>query len=84
MLCFFVLSYSEELLGYAERREAIGRWGASFIQGKIVFLVSLGYFRQFHGIREGTIIAAFGVGKILSLYDPLKPSLLRFLRKSEA
>ncbi len=35
--------------------------------------ISLVYFRQFHGIREGTVIAAFGVGKILGLYDPLKP-----------
>lgn len=45
----------------------------------IALCISLVYFRQFHGIREGTIIAAFGVGKILSLYDPLKPALFRFL-----
>ena len=31
----------------------------------IALILSLVYFRQFHGIREGTIIAAFGVGKIL-------------------
>ena len=36
------------------------------------------------GIREGTLIAAFGVGKILALYDPLKPAVLRFLRGAQA
>lgn len=50
----------------------------------IALVISLVYFRQFHGIREGTVIAAFGVGKILSLYDPLKPALLRFLHGIEA
>ena len=48
------------------------------------FQRSLVYFRQFHGIREGTIIAAFGVGRILSLYEPLKPAVHRFLRGAEA
>lgn len=46
----------------------------------IALILSLAYFGQFHGIREGTFIAAFGVGKILALYDPLKPTVLRFLR----
>lgn len=50
----------------------------------IALILSLAYFRQFHGIREGTIIAAFGVGKILSLYEPLKPAVHRFLRGAEA
>ncbi len=50
----------------------------------IALILSLVYFRQFHGIREGTIIAAFGVGKILSLYEPLKPAVHRFLRGAEA
>ena len=50
----------------------------------IALVISLAYFRQFHGIREGTVIAAFGVGKILSLYAPLKPVLLRFLHGAEA
>lgn len=50
----------------------------------IALVISLAYFRQFHGIREGTVIAAFGVGKILSLYAPLKPALLRFLHGAEA
>ena len=50
----------------------------------IALILSLVYFRQFHGIREGTIIAAFGVGRILSLYEPLKPAVHRFLRGAEA
>ena len=50
----------------------------------IALVISLVYFRQFHGIREGTVIAAFGVGKILGLYDPLKPSLFRFLHGAGA
>lgn len=50
----------------------------------IALIISLIYFRQFHGIREGTIIAAFGVGKILGLYEPLKPALFRFLRAQRA
>ena len=50
----------------------------------IALILSLVYFRQFHGIREGTIIAAFGVGKILSLYEPLKPAVHRLLRGAEA
>ena len=45
----------------------------------IALAISLAYFRQFHGIREGTVIAAFGVGKILSLYEPLKPHLHLFM-----
>lgn len=45
----------------------------------IALAISLLYFRQFHGIREGTVLAAFGVGRILALYDPLKPMLHRFL-----
>lgn len=50
----------------------------------IALVISLAYFRQFHGIREGTVIAAFGVGKILSLYDPLKLPLTRFLHGARA
>lgn len=50
----------------------------------IALIISLVYFRQFHGIREGTVIAAFGVGKILSLYDPLKQPLLHFLHGEKA
>lgn len=46
----------------------------------IALVVSLVYFREFHGIREGTVIAAFGVGKILGLYAPLKPALFKFLQ----
>lgn len=45
----------------------------------IALVISLVYFRQFHGIREGTVIAAIGVGKILSLYAPLKPKLHNFM-----
>ena len=33
----------------------------------VALALSLVYFREFHGIREGTVIAAFGVGKILGL-----------------
>ena len=33
---------------------------------------------------EMELIAAFGVGKILALYDPLKPAVLRFLRGAQA
>ena len=50
----------------------------------IALILSLFYFRQFPGIREWTIIAAFGVGRILSLYEPLKPAVHRFLRGAEA
>ena len=49
----------------------------------IALAISLAYFRQFHGIREGTVIAAFGVGKILGLYEPLKPALRSFLHGTE-
>lgn len=49
----------------------------------IALVVSLVYFREFHGIREGTVIAAFGVGKILGLYAPLKPALFKFLQMSQ-
>lgn len=47
----------------------------------IALVISLIYFRTFHGIREGTVIAAFGVGKILSLYEPLRPQLKKFLNE---
>lgn len=50
----------------------------------IALIISLAYFRQFHGIREGTLIAAFGVGKILGLYEPLKPAVFRFLQGKQA
>lgn len=45
----------------------------------IALVLSLLWFRQFHGIREGTVIAAFGVGRILACCDPLKPALHRFM-----
>lgn len=45
----------------------------------IALVLSLLWFRQFHGIREGTVIAAFGGGRILACYDPLKPALHRFM-----
>ncbi len=51
---------------------------------RIALILSPAYFGQFHGLREGTLIAAFGVGKILALYDPLKPAVLRFLRGAQA
>ena len=50
----------------------------------IALAISLAYFRQFHGIREGTVIAAFGAGNILGLYEPLKPGLHRFLHGERA
>ena len=50
----------------------------------IALAISLAYFRQFHGIREGTVIAAFGVGKILGLYEPLKPRVHQFMYGREA
>lgn len=50
----------------------------------IALVISLIYFRQFHGIREGTVIAAIGVGKILSLYAPLKPKLHNFMYAPKA
>lgn len=50
----------------------------------MALIISLAYFHTFHGIREGTVIAAFGVGKILSFYEPLKPRLKRFLNGKEA
>ena len=46
----------------------------------IALAISLACFGRFHGIREGTLIAAFGVGRILGLYQPLRPALRRFLR----
>ena len=49
----------------------------------IALVIALVYFRQFHGTREGTVIAAFDVGKILSLYEPLKPALPSFLGGTE-
>lgn len=45
----------------------------------IALVISLLYFREFHGIREGTVIAAFGVGKILGLYGPLKEKVENFI-----
>lgn len=48
----------------------------------IALVISLAYFRQFHGIREGTVIAAIGVGKILGLFEPLKLRVNAFLAGS--
>lgn len=45
----------------------------------IALAISLLYFHQFHGIREGTIIAAFAVGKVLGLYTPLKQQLINLI-----
>ncbi len=45
----------------------------------IALVISLVYFKQFYGIREGTIIAAFGVGKILGFYEPLKQKVYNFI-----
>ena len=45
----------------------------------IALVIYLAYFKQFHGIREGTVIAAFGVGKILGFYEPLKPKVHNFM-----
>lgn len=49
----------------------------------IALIISLLYFKQFHGIREGTVIAAFGVGKILGFYEPLKPKVYNFMYGSK-
>lgn len=49
----------------------------------IALIISLVYFKQFHGIREGTVIAAFGVGKILGFYEPLKPKVYNFMYGQE-
>lgn len=49
----------------------------------IALIISLLYFKQFHGIREGTVIAAFGVGKILGFYEPLKSKVYNFMYSSK-
>lgn len=49
----------------------------------IALIISLLYFKQFHGIREGTVIAAFGVGKILGFYEPLKPKVYNLMYGSK-
>lgn len=49
----------------------------------IALVISLVYFKQFHGIREGTVIAAFGVGKILGLYGPLETKIYNFMYKQK-
>ena len=41
--------------------------------------LSLLWFREFHGIREGTVIAAVGVGVIIGWLTPVKRRLLAFL-----
>lgn len=46
----------------------------------IAALTSLCYFHGFHGVREGTVLAAIGVGKFLGLFTTLlKPQLGLFL-----
>lgn len=42
-------------------------------------IISLIYFREFHGIREGTVIAAFGVGKILGMFSSLQKRVNKFI-----
>ena len=37
-----------------------------------------------NNILLSILFAALGVGEILSLYDPLKPALLRFLHGAQA
>lgn len=49
----------------------------------IALVISLVYFKQFHGIREGTVIAAFGVGKILGFYEPIKEKVNNFMYGSK-
>lgn len=49
----------------------------------VALVISLLYFKQFHGIREGTVIAAFGVGKILGFYEPLKSKVYNFMYSSK-
>ena len=45
----------------------------------IALALSLLWFREFHGIREGTVIAAVGVGVIIGWLTPVKRRLLAFL-----
>lgn len=45
----------------------------------IALVLSLLYYREFHGIREGTVVAAAGVGIIIGWLAPLKRWLFRVL-----
>ena len=56
------------------------QWNIPFHRVKIGFdctvsilalVISLAYFHTFHGVREGTVLAAIGVGKFLGLYAKL-------------
>jgi len=46
----------------------------------IALVISLICFRDFHGIREGTLISAFCIGKILGLMMPLRKKVGAFLQ----
>lgn len=45
----------------------------------VALIISVVYFKQFHGIREGTVIAALGVGKILGFYEPIRYKVKNFV-----
>ncbi len=48
----------------------------------IAAVISLGYFRYFNGVREGTVLAALGVGKFLGIFTTLfQHKLQRFVEK---
>lgn len=50
----------------------------------IALVLSLTFFHGFHGVREGTVFAAIGVGKFLGLYAKLfRLSLNRFMERPE-
>ncbi len=51
----------------------------------IALALSLGFFHGLHGVREGTILAALGVGKFLGLFISLwQRQLNRFIEKEPA
>lgn len=47
----------------------------------VALVISLLYFQGLVGIREGTIIAAFFTGRLVTLYSPLIPWVDRFTTK---
>ena len=75
-----ILVYCAGLLVMAMGVSFSGKADLGISMALIALAISLACFGQFHGIREGTLIAAFGVGRILGLYQPLRPALRRFLR----
>lgn len=51
----------------------------------IALALSLGFFHGLNGLREGTILAALGVGKCLGVFVKLwQPHLDRFIGKEKA